>query len=282
METCIYKNIHDGRGTLTKILINLLFYNSIKWIHRFFECLEKTYEIPDITFDLYVVYGDDTDGTSTILPKLLDDIQSKYDTKIIKRHVTLPKRLDGIQKLVILRNSFITAELSDYDYILNVDTDIMYEPFTLVRLIKNMQNSTLENPGVIAQMVFIERYYAYVNSYFYDSLAFRVNGKMFYHTKPYLPIKLFGRDRQKQIIPVDSVGSFYLAKADIFTKYDIRYSTYLRNLTDPNIPHPQRKYESEQVVFCQQVTEKTDYKIYVDMNAKVFHINLQSYGMVWH
>ena len=105
---------------------------------------------------------------------------------------------------------------------------------------------------------------------------------MFYHTKPYLPIKLFGRDRQKQIIPVDSVGSFYLAKADIFTKYDIRYSTYLRNLTDPNIPHPQRKYESEQVVFCQQVTEKTDYKIYVDMNAKVFHINLQSYGMVWH
>lgn len=267
---------------MTKILINLLFYNSRKWIHRFFDCVKRIYgEIPNVRFDLNVIYGDDTDGTSVILQKILDDIQSKYSTTVISKQITLPNRLDGIQKLAILRNTFINDEISNYDYILSIDTDIFFEPLTLIRLINDIENPSLENPGIIAPMIFIEHYYSYVNSYFYDSLAFRIQGKMFNHTKPYIPIKLFEKDKQRQIIPVDSVGSFYIAKTDIFTKYDIRYSTYLRNLNGPNVPHPQRKYESEQVVFCNDVRDK-GYKIYVNLNAKVLHVNLQSYGIAWH
>lgn len=255
----------------------------MKWIHRFFNCLEKTYEeISGITFDMYVVYGDDIDGTSIILPKLLDGIQSKYGPKIIKKHITLPKRLDSIQKLSILRNSFIDNDLyNKYDYILIIDTDVMFEPFTIMRLIKDIENPALENPGVVAPKTVIENYHSYGNDYFYDTYAFKVQDKSFLHTRPYIPVKLFGKDRFKSLIKIDSVGSFYLAKTDIFTKYDVKYGTYLRKL-DQNSLHPQRLFESEQIYFCEQVKIKSPYNIYIDMNATVYHINLPKYGIVWH
>lgn len=271
---------------MTKILILLMFKDSQKWISRFFVCLDSILQLQkeydNIQFSISTIYGDDTDNTSDILLNKLESIKKKYGIKIISKRITFPKRLDGIQKLVTLRNAFLYINnLEDYDYILSIDTDILFTDNTVIKLIKNIENPKLENPGMTAPMVFIEDYFSYGNNYFYDTLAYKIQEKNFLHTKPYVPIKLFGNDRFKQIISVDSVGCMYLIKADIFTKYNIIYGTYLRKL-DQNTIHPQRKYESEQVYLCEQIKLKTGYNIYVDLNAKVYHINLQKYGMSWH
>lgn len=271
---------------MTKILILLLFKDSRKWIYRFLACIESLLQNGnrDIEFVISVIYGDDTDGTSSILLNKLDSIEDRYGTKITSKRITFPqtKRLDSIQRLVTLRNAFLYInKLKDYDYILSIDTDIIFDDNTLVKLIKNMKDPKLDNPGIIAPMVFIENYGSYINSYFYDTYAFKMQDKSFLHTRPYIPVKLFGPDKFKSLIRVDSVGSFYLAKTDIFTKYDIKYGTYLRKL-DNNSQHPQRKFESEQVFLCEQIKQKTSYNVYVDTSTKVYHINLQKYGITWH
>lgn len=275
---------------MTKILILLIFKNSSKWIYRFFNRIEYILQLQnknnDIQFSISTIYGDDDDGTSNILLNKLYSIEEIYGTKIFTKRITFPKRLDGIQRLVILRNAFIYIDndinnLQNYDYILSIDTDIIFDNNTIIKLIKDIENPNLDNPGIVAPMVFIEDYYSYMNSYFYDTFAFRIQDKMFSHTRPYIPIKLFGKDRFKAIISIDSVGCLYIAKTDIFTKYNVRYGTYLRKL-DQNSQHPQRKFESEQVYMCEQVKQNTHYNIYVDFNAKVYHINLQKYGIAWH
>lgn len=269
---------------MTKILILLLFKDSRKWIYRFLACIESLLqnESINIEFVVSVIYGDDTDGTSSILLNKLESIKDRYGTKITSKRITFPKRLDGIQRLVTLRNAFLYInELKDYDYILGIDTDIIFDNNTVIKLIKDMENANLTNPGIISPMVFIENYGSYGNSYFYDIWAYRIQEKFFLHTRPYIPIKLFGKDKFKSLISVDSVGSFYLAKSDIFTKYGVTYATYLRKL-DNNSQHPQRKYESEQVVMCNMVKQNTPYNIYVDISTKVYHINLQKYGLPWH
>lgn len=267
-----------------------MFKNSTKWIYRFFNCIESLLqtrnEYNNIQYSISVIYGDDDDGTSNILLNKLESIKNKYGIGITSKRITFPKRLDGIQRLVTLRNSFLyinndVNNLNNYDYILSIDTDIMFDSKIITKLIKDIENQNLNNPGLIAPMVFIEDYFSYGNNYFYDIWAYRVQEKMFLHTRPYIPIKLFGNDKFKSLINVDSVGSFYLAKTDIFTKYDVKYGTYIRSINS-NSQHPQRKYESEQVVMCEQVKSKTDYNIYVDLNAKVYHINLQKYGLPWH
>lgn len=278
-----------------KILILLIFKNSQKWIYRFFDCIEyllqssQSFQDPQIQFSLSVIYGDDTDGTNEILIDKLDQIKSNYGINIVPKLISFPKsnRLDGIQRLVVLRNAFIyiNDNFKNYDYVLSIDTDIIFDSNTIFKLIKDIQNPRLDNPGIIAPMVFIENFYTYMNSYFYDTFAFRIQDKMFSHIRPYVPIPISISPDQlktvKTIINVDSVGSLYLAKSDIFTKYDIKYGTYLRKI-DLNTQHPQRKYESEQVFFCENVKTKTPYNIYVDLNTKVYHINLQRYGMTWH
>lgn len=275
--------------TKTKILICLIFKNSSKWIYRFLNCIEALLRLQNeyyIQFSISAIYGDDTDGTSEILYNKLYSIEKRYGTKITSKKITFPKRLDGILRLVTLRNAFLCINneinnLTDYDYLLSIDTDVMFDPNTIIKLIKDIQNPNLDNPGIVAPMVFIENYYSYMNSYFYDTFAFRIQDKMFIHQRPYIPIKLFVNDKFKSLISIDSVGSFYITKTDIFTKYNVSYGTYLRKL-DQNSQHPQRKYESEQVFMCEQVKQNTPYNIYVDLNAKVFHINLQKYGQSWH
>lgn len=263
-----------------------MFKNSRKWIYRFFNCIESLLQLQNeynnVQCSISVIYGDDTDGTSSILLDKLSSIENRYGTKITSKRITFPKRLDGIQRLVTLRNAFLYInDLRDYNYILSIDTDIIFDNNTIIRLIRDIQNPKLDKPGIVAPMVFIEDYYSHMNSYFYDTFAFIIQDKMFLHTRPYIPIKLFGTDRFKSAINVDSVGCLYLARTDIFTKYNVKYGTYLRKL-DQNSQHPQRKYESEQVYMCENVKQNTPYNIYVDLNAKVFHINLQKYGMTWH
>ena len=82
---------------------------------------------------------------------------------------------------------------------------------------------------------------------------------------------------QNKIIEVDSVGSFYICRADIFSKYKITYSTKENDVKPEQNNY--RKYESEQVCFCNDVKSNTNYKICINYNVSVDHVNLEKYGL---
>ncbi len=261
-----------------KILIALLFKNSFLWLDRFMVCIEdllKDYENNEnIRFDFSVIYGDSTDPTDIEVKKRMEELKEKYLVGVKIVHIPLPKRLDGIEKLAILRNASITiVDIENYDYVLQIDTDIIFDHNSIDILIKDIEEGCDKKIGVIAPLVFIEG-----TKTFYDTWAFRMDGgKMF---RPDI-INWPGLSNGK-IFEVDSVGTCCLIKSDIFWKWDIKYGTEERKAEERKKMHPQRRLESEQVVWCNRVREKTGYKIMVDSGIRIDHINLEKYGKRWH
>jgi len=233
----------------------------------------------DIEYHINVIYGDSRDSTDIEVKKRMDKLIEKYaryGLKIKIYHLPLPKRLDGIEKLSILRNaSVMMSDLENrkYDYVLNIDTDVMFDSDSIDKLIIDMEEDNDRKIGIISPLVFIEN-----SNVFYDTFAFRMEGKMFRSDiSTDLLLSKFGG-----IFEVDSVGTLYICRSDIFWKWDIKYGTELRKKDENTKVHPQRKFESEQVVFCNRVREITGYKICVDPDIRVDHINLEKYGKGWH
>ncbi len=266
---------------MTKILICLLFKNSNMWISRFFDNLDNLLisefnHKNNIEYNISIIYGTSNDGTEEALKNRIE----KYKEIINLRRMDIPNRFNILEKLAILRNSFLhTNDLKKYDYLLMIDTDIMFDNSSINRLIRDIQNPKLDNPGIVAPMIFVEDYGLYKDTFFYDVFAYRIKGLNFKHIKPYIPVVLTNNNKYKRIIEVDSVGSLYLMKSDIFngnSNKDIQYGTY-----NVNTLYEDKKYESEQVYLCEQV-RRNGFKIYVDLNIKAFHINLEKYGLRWH
>ncbi len=264
---------------MTKILVCLLFKNSNLWLSRFFDNVDTLIDNEynkknNINYNLSIVYGTSNDGTEE---SLNDRIEKHKEIAAITK-IDIPNRFNHLERLAILRNTFLQINnTKKYDYLLMIDTDVMFETSTINHLLKLIQNSKLENIGIIAPMIFIEDYSIHKNNFFYDTLAYRINNLNFKHLKPYIPNITENNDKHKRIIEVDSVGSLYIMKSEIITSNkDVCYGTYLINSQ-----HESKKYESEQVYLCNQVRKK-GFKIYVDLNSKVYHINLEKYGLRWH
>lgn len=269
-----------------KILICLMFRNSAMWIDKFTDCivsLLREGKNDNITYSLSILYGNSNDGTNEKLEIFKDLLSTRYkDVEVTLTRIDLPDRFDVIQRLAILRNTFLNIHdttLKQYDYLMHIDTDITFRPHIVKRLIKNIENPIkgTENIGIVAPLIFVENVND-INGFFYDTFAFRLNKKLFLHKKPYVPVQL-KKNKGKWLIEVDSVGTMYLMKTDIFYKYKITYGTHIRDNTNE---HPKRKYESEQVVFCNSVTQNTPYKVYVNLSLAVHHVNLEQYGLAWH
>lgn len=262
-----------------RILICLMFKDSNMWLSRFFDNIDNLLnnefnQKNNIEYYISVVYSTSNDGTE----EALKDRLQKYKENSILTKIDVPSRFSTLEKLAILRNTFLNVNnLEKYDYLLMIDTDVMFDPFSINRLIKDINNPKIEDIGIIAPMIFIENYGTYKNTFFYDVFAYRMRGLNFKHRKPYIPVTLHNNKKYKRIIEVDSVGSLYLIKSDILTSNkNVHYGTYI-----VNTPYENKKHESEQVYLCEQV-KKANFKIYVDLNVRVFHINLENYGLKWH
>lgn len=264
---------------MSKILICLLFKNSNLWLDRFFSCVEnliynENNKKNNLEYELSIIYGNSNDGTEESLKNKTEKLMNNnVKVNIIK--IDIPNKFNRLEKFAILRNMFLNINnLEEYKYLLMIDTDVMFELRVILKLIQDIENPKLETCGIIAPMIFIEDYRIYQNSFFYDTLAYRIKGLNFKHERPYIPIILNEDDKYKKIIEVDSVGSLYIIRADILMKGGIYYGTYLKNIT-------KEKYESEQVFICERVRQN-GFKVYIDMNLKVYHINLEKYRMKWH
>lgn len=290
---------------MTKILVCLLFKDSALWINRFFESIDALFsnKPEGIEYGLSVVYGDSRDGTDNIVKSKIEELGSKYKVVINLFNLSMPSRLDGLEKLATLRNSCIElSDVKNYDYILMVDTDIIFGSYIIEKCLGIMERR--KDIGVMAPMVMIENFRTFANSYFYDAFAFRLGGRLFEHLSPYLPIEAIKKFRMTgvkdikiddlvngKMVELDSVGSMYLCRSDIYWKHEVRYATEEReDWREYNskysklkvIPFPHRKYESEQVYWCNKVREKTGYKIYIDGSVKAYHVNLEPLGLEWH
>ena len=264
---------------MTKILICLLFKNSNMWLSRFFDNIDNLLNSEfnkknDIEYNMSIIYGTSNDGTEETLKRRIKNY--KEITNLIKTDI--PSRFNVLEKLAILRNSFLhTKDLKKYDYLLMIDTDIMFDVSAINRLIRDIQNPKLDKVGIIAPMIFIVDYGIYKNNFLYDVFAYRMEGLNFKHRKPYIPITFHNTGNYKRILEADSVGSLYLIKSNIITSNkNIQYGTYAVKNKDND-----KKYESEQVYLCEQVRE-CGFKVYIDLNIRVFHINLEKYGLNWH
>ncbi len=265
---------------MTKILICLLFKDSNMWLSRFFDNIDNLLndefnQKNNIEYNMSIIYGTSTDGTEKSLESRIEN--HKEITSVTR--MDIPNRFNVLEKLSILRNMFLHInDIKKYDYLLMIDTDIMFDTNSINQLIKDIQNPKLDKAGIVAPMVFVEDYGTYKNTFFYDVLAYRMNGLNFKHQKPYIPIIHHNNNKiYKRILEVDSVGSIYLIKSDIIvSNNDICYGTYTIDTIQGN-----KKYESEQVYLCEQVKKK-GFKIYIDLNIRVFHVNLENYGLRWH
>lgn len=291
-----------------KILVCMLYKNSMLWLDRQISCLDNLLrDTKNITYTFSVVYGDSKDGTDTKVKENMNLLQEKYSEilKVKLIHFPLPRRLDTIEKLATLRNISVYGvednihSLEEYDYILHIDTDVFFRPLEIQKLINILDRDVDAwgnklNAGIIAPMILIENAInASGSDLFYDTFAYRIDKRMFTPQRPFVPItidyknpnnqtlvnEILDKTINKGIFEVDSVGTCYLCRADIFSKYNIKYGTILRK---ENKLHSHIKNESEQVVWCMKVKENTPYKIYVDADTYVRHVNLEQLGMRWH
>mgnify|MGYP003393633617 CR=1 FL=1 len=293
----------------TKILICLLFKNSSIWLSRFMGCLENLIRTKpeNITYYLSVIYGNSTDNTDTEVKRqmnvLLDKYGNSHNLKLKMSNFSLPKRLHTIEKLAILRNACVDQCIDkEYDYVIQIDTDVIFTPLSVMKLIKTIKNNediweNKLNVGIIAPFVLIED----SNNLFYDSWAYRRKAgekvQMFSPSRPYVPIEIDFKNPEKNveimnktmdetinkgIFEVESVGTMYICRANIFSKFGVKYRTEERSEEERKKVYYNKKYESEQVVFCRDVKEKTEYRIYTDADIIVNHINLEAIGLMWH
>ena len=127
---------------MTKILICLLFKNSNMWLSRFFDNIDNLLNSEfnkknDIEYNMSIIYGTSNDGTEETLKRRIKNY--KEITNLIKTDI--PSRFNVLEKLAILRNSFLhTKDLKKYDYLLMIDTDIMFDVSAINRLIRDIQN----------------------------------------------------------------------------------------------------------------------------------------------
>jgi len=245
------------------------------WLDRFLSCLDSLIENkPDnITYSISVIYGDSNDGTDLEVKKRMSELRKKYKCEIKMACLPLPRRLDVLEKLGILRNVSITMfNTKKFDHVLHMDTDIVFHYDDIEKLIRDIDSNN--DIGIIAPLIYIES-----SKTFYDTFAFRMNKKMF--RADLSNIKKDNIISVDEIFEVDSVGTLYICRSDIFWKYNIKYWTELREADESDI-HPHKKYESEQVVFCSNVKEITRYKVMVDHSIRIDHVDLEKYGKSWH
>lgn len=261
------------------ILVCLLFKDSILWLHRFMDCIESLLNTkPDsINYHLSIIHGDSKDGTDGELKRRISDFLQKYKSdglKVKMVELPLPSRLNRIEKLAVLRNAcIIMVDIEDYDYVLSIDSDVMFSPEAVSKLVKDAHN---DKAGIIAPFIFIEDVEKNGHRFFYDTWVFRIVGVPFTSMYPYLP-RGINPDIATRIFEVDSAGSFYICRAEIFSRYGLKYFTEAKM----NV-NPQLRYESEHVCFCNDIRIKTPYRIFVDPQISVSHINLEMHGMRWH
>lgn len=290
------------------IVMCSLFRNSVWYMSRFLECIERSIDkIKNMNIervDLVFIEGNSTDNTWSNLLSwsrvIKDKIKDKSDFKVgvILEKLDINNNIgDRFDKLALLRNMLIKIGLKKHDYVLMIDSDVTWDDdYLIVKLVSDLEKS---GSDVIAPLVYVEGYKTFGDTYFYDTLAF--NSKNFgkdlgsdsgkdSRFKHYFPYIKGGNDDINKIIKgefleVSSVGTCYLLRGEIYNINDLNdfdaMKCYKETNNGKNICMYKGEGVSEQVRFFESA-RKSGYKILVDSKLKVLHVNLEKHGKRWH
>lgn len=227
-----------------KVLVAFLVRDGEKWLERFLNCVDRLdYLKEDLKY--VALEGNSKDSSWQVLSDFAHKHQGVWLTKF-----DVDEAVSRYKRLAVLKNRVINEALTDEEFVLWLDSDLVDLPISLLReLIK-------ANVDVVAPYVLVED-----TDKFYDHLAFRKDGLkiMFPDGVPVCPLPA-------DIFEVDSVGTCMLVNAGVYRK-GVRY--------------PESDAESEQVLFC-EAAKKNGFRVFADPHLKVIHANLPKYGVPFH
>lgn len=181
-------------------------------IDRYFcqmEALDKLLTQRGDTLTLLLGYGDSTDGTGEML---YEECLLRFNTIMVDvSHggKAYPSVVDPIRfkQLAFVWNKLLAHVPSDADVVGTVESDLIWEAQTMVRLIDDLEH--LPPPyGAVAPMVMDGP------TSFYDVFAHRRKGERFTKTPPFHPdIEL-----DSDLLAMDSAGSVLFMDADLARK----------------------------------------------------------------
>lgn len=270
------------------VLIVSLVNNSSKWIQRFLTCLSElvTYErSKGNNFSILYIEGNSDDGSYELVSDWIEKENGKLKKEIYSiLKMDINSDIQRFEKLAILRNMGIKIgfENKDYDYVLMIDSDIIFEKNLIEKMVRFINGSGYD---VVAPFIGIEKFRSFANDYFYDILAFRYKGKNFTHFFPYT-MNENEFNINNIVLNMDSVGSCYLVKSEIFNINDFSNFNIEKCYEESKnkvlcLYESNEGRKSEQVCFFESVKKK-GYKVAFNRNIRVLHINLEQYGEQWH
>ncbi len=313
----------DESFKIKNLLVCSMFKNSSLWLNEFFESIENMYYYNDISDNLLKIRfafldSDNIDETTKILNTYR--ISSSILNIWYKKYNINNTENNRFKKLAELRNYLLSEsikgiyenKLNDEDLVLFIDSDIKFNKDVVHKLIEYMKKC---NADIIAPMIYIDNYKNKLDTYFYDTLAFRdINGNKFEHYSPYLPkyidhninvhdnkLKYEKYKQDSKLIELKKMSQTLnnkSKKGKIETEFEYKNIGEYVNLDIPievssvgsfylmkykvlkNTKYTGNS-DSEQVEFCNNA-RSNGYKIFVSPKLSVLHVNLEKYGMTWH
>lgn len=208
-------------------------------IERYFDqvgALDKALTARGDRLKLILGYGDSTDGTGEAL---FEEAQFLMDALLVDvshggKHYGSIENAQRFKQLAYVGNKLLDCVPPDADVVGIVESDLIWEADTLVRLIDSIQDYVAIAPMIMDGP----------NS-FYDVFAFRRDGVRFTKSPPYYP------NINGQLFQVDSAGSVLIMDGDLAR---------------------QARFEEEDVIvgLCKQIYERGG-SVWVDPALKVVH-----------
>jgi len=205
---------------------------------------------------------------------------------------SLPEDARPLSKTSRLRNRLLDSlNISDWDYILWIDADVIeYPPDLPWLLIK-------DNPGgVTAPLVLIEEPGPEGPNQFYDTTAFTLKGRADFDMenthpyvegrsvnklKPYIPVtnETGGESEHDQdLVDVDGVGTVYILPASLFEDGSVRYVDHSRLTEHWCVPQP-----SHHALSTPSISSSPPEKAHIRRDARLAAANLlERGGHVWY
>lgn len=251
---------HELEEQEPRVLIASIVSNQAKWLYQFLDAIDD-FKYPADRLTFAFLTGNNDDNTFSILDEfevthqgsLSWDRQQRKERVWLKGDDVVWDGVHRFDRLAKLRNHLVSGSLTDEEYVLMVDSDVVEMPTDL------LSSLIAADADIVAPMVYIEDYELYGNNFFYDTLAFRVDGAQFDHLPPYIP----GYESLPNLPTyIDSVGTCYLVSSAVFRA---------------GVKYVGGEELSEQVGFC-ECAKEAEFRIAVLPTVDVLHCNFEQYG----
>lgn len=193
---------------------------------------------------IIAVYGDCTDNTEDVL--MSEALRHSFAMTLVERSHGGPvfgstEKPDRLKALSYVGNGGLEAVLEQDDAVFYVESDLLWEPATVIRLLEQLG----PNVDLVAPMIFAGKDNEQ-RPVFYDIFVFRKNGERF---SPFFP---YHKDlKHDGLTHVDSVGSGFVMRGEVARHCRIRNDNVLMG-------------------FCEDVWDH-EWTVNVDSRLAIYH-----------